>query len=208
MWIESPRTGELINFDEVYRIRCYEYVSNDAKHLRIDIYFFLKHVAGSDGFYRTTQNEQEFFNGELAVGLQFKEWLKEKLGVHIFEAVDPAPIEVVVDENLMKKVVDGCLSHVKNIESLLPEDQYLNPFLQDILSDQDTVDYLIERRKAIFTAKQHKNWELDYALTVEIEKTLSILCKSMETLGFAPKLTKYQKETLREIIGDGSEVEE
>ena len=81
MWLESPYNGEMINFAEVYKIRCYKHVSSKTKTLNIEVYFFSKDIA-MEGDYRRIQDRLEtFFDGDLDTGLQVREWLEMKLGV-------------------------------------------------------------------------------------------------------------------------------
>ena len=111
-----------------------------------------------------------------------------------FHAIDTPPVEVVVEESSMKYFVDKCMDRVRKIESLLPEDVHLNPFLNSILQDQEAVDYIIERKNNRWYTDMHKSWELDFDKTVEIVRNLGILGKSVELLGFAEKLTQSQKD--------------
>ena len=208
MWIESPQTGDMINFDEVYKIRTYQSVSSKAKELTIEIYFFSKDFQAGDDYYQTKERTETFFNGDQLTGEQVREWLQERLGVLKFQAIDTPPVEIVIEEVTKKRLVEKCRKRVSDIKLLLPEDVYLNPFLNSILQDQKVVDYIIERANSMSFADTYKSWELDYDVTVEINNALGILENTMKTLGFAPKLTKYQKETLQSIIGEGEKTDE
>ena len=211
MWIESPKTGEMINFAEVYKIRTYEYISSSEKTLRIEIYFFSKDVPTGDGYYSTQEHKEDFFSGDLDTGLQVKEWLEKKLDIAKFEAVETPPVEVVISEGTLKNVVEGCLDKIREVESLLPEGVFLNPTLLAILDDPKTVDYLIERGRARYLTQVHQSWELDFELTKEISHSLEILIKSLKVLDTvfkaSPKLAKDQEEALRSILGDPDEKE-
>ena len=208
MWIESPQTGDMINFDDVYRIKSYQQISSEKGKLVIEIYFFSKDFQAGDDYYQTKERTETFFEGDQLVGEQVREWLQERLGVLKFQAIDTPPVEVVIEEVTMRRLVEKCRKSVNDIDSLLPEDVYLNPFLNSILQDEKVVDYIIERTNSMWFADTYKSWELDYDVTVEITNALDILANSMKTLGFAPKLTKYQKEALQSIIGEGDKTDE
>ena len=207
MWIESPHTGDMINFDDVYRIRSYQYVNSSNRTLTIEIFFFSKDFQAGDDYYQTKERTETFFDGDQLVGEQVQAWLQERLGVLKFQAIDTPPVEVVIEEATMKRLVEKCRKRVSDIKLLLPEDVYLNPFLNSILQDEKVVDYIIERTNSMWFADAYKSWELDYDVTVEITNALDILENSMKTLGFAPKLTKYQKDALQSIIGEGDKTD-
>ena len=201
MWIESPSTGEHINFAEVYKIRYYEHVSSEKKELKIEIYFFSKDIDLGDNYHRDQNRSEDFYSGDIEIGLQLKDWLSERLGTLKFEAVETPPVEVVISEVLMKQAVEKCLENVSEVDGLLPEGVFLNPLLFSILDDQKTVDYLIQRRKAKWLVTDiHKSWDLDYEATLEFVKSLDVLIKSLKALGVPRKLSKYEKDALRTMV--------
>lgn len=203
-WLKSPTTSEYINFDDVYKIRVYKQVMSDSSHLKIEVLFFSKNIDYKDQYTRRIENLETFFQGDYNTGLKVLKWLKEKLDISEFddEYTSNEEIEIVIDDALMKSTIDLCMDFVYKIERLLPEGTFLNPFLQNILEDQKTVDYIIERRKSMFLSQVHKNWSLDFDLTVELNHKLGSICKTIEELGFPPRLTKDQKNVLRKIIGN------
>ena len=208
MWIKSPKNGVIVNFDEVYKIRAYEYVSSDESQLTIDIYFFSKDIPQDGNYYTEIERKETFFSGDLEVGKQLVAWLEKQLDALEFHAIETPPTEVVINDQLMKNVVEACLKNLKEVGSLLPEGIFLNPFLCNVIGNSEAIDYIIERKNnGMFVSDIHKSWKLDFQLTQEILNSLTVILKSLKGIGAVPKLSEYQKDALRSVLGENEEGE-